>query len=112
MTSALTALFIILALGLFVMLWRMGIQRGVRQVVAAFREHKALDPKRALTPDELGLMPKGGWVNRNFGFRDYRPHGMRMLIEEKVVLTTDGQRLYMLESALRDSKVRRFAKLD
>jgi hypothetical protein len=112
MASALAGVFIVLGLALLVTLWRMGIRRGVRQVVKAFRDHKAVGPKRALTPDELGLMPTGGWIGRNFGIRDYRPQGMRLLIEEKIVLTTDGKKLYMLESALRDSKVRRFAKLD
>jgi hypothetical protein len=112
MASALAGIFIVVALGLFVLLWRIGIRRGVRQVVKAFRDHKALDPKRARTPDELGLMPKGGWVNRTFGFRDYRPQGMRLLIEEKVVLTSDGQKLYLSESVFKDSKVRHFAKLD
>lgn len=112
MATAIGAIIIVLALAAFVALQRLGIQRGVRQVVKAFRDHKALDPKRARTPDELGLMPTGGWVGHNFGLRDYRPQGMRLLIEDKVVLTSDGKKLYLSESALKGSKLSRIVKAD
>jgi hypothetical protein len=112
MTTALAVSFIVVALALWVWLGRAGTQRGVRQVVATFREHKALDAKHALTPSKLGLLPTGSPASRMVRRPDYRPQGMRLLIEDRVVLTSDGQKLYLSEDALRDSRVKRFAKLD
>jgi hypothetical protein len=112
MATALAIVIIVLALAVYVLLGQRGTQKGVRQVVQAFRDHKAFDPKRALPPEKLGIMPTGGWVSRNFGLRDYRPQGMQMLIREKIVLTSDGTKLYLDRDALDASRLKHFAHLD
>ena len=112
MATALAIAIIVLGLALYFVLGQRGTQKGVRQVVQAFRDHKAFDAKRALTPDQLGVMPTGGWVSRNFGLRDYRPQGMRLLIRERIVLTSDGTKLYLDRDALDASRLKHFAHLD
>ena len=113
MTTAIVIILIILAAALFFYLMRAGLQKGLRQVVEAFREHRALDAKRARTPEELGLMPTHtSFIGGLFRLRDYRPQAMRLLGEEKIVFRTpDGKRFWLDEGALAASRLKTSAKL-
>lgn len=86
-------------------------KRAVRQVIAAFRERGATDPKHALTLAELGLGPRD-FVTRMTKARDYRPYAVQMLRQSGIVFETEGGKVYLSESELSRSPVKRSTGLE
>jgi hypothetical protein len=98
-----TVLFVLLIillviLGFFV-LPRMRISRAVRQVVAIFERHNALDVRSAKTIDELGLRPPT-FLEGLLRMRDFKPYALQILMNAEVVRQTDGGRLYLAQDKL------------
>ena len=91
-----------------VYLSRFLIKKAMRDVVAVFRRRGALDPKTALTGEDLGLV-KAKLMDRMFKVRDYKPEALRLLAQAEVVKVTEDGRLYLSEAQLSDSPMKRFA---
>ena len=102
---------IVLGLALVYLLWRFLMARGIRKVVAIFRAAKATDAKGARTLAELGLEGRSGALSY-FGPRDYKQTAMRLMGQDRVILMTEGERFYLSEAALANSRIRNFARLD
>jgi hypothetical protein len=100
-------LIVLLLLGA-VYLSRFLIKKAMRDVVSVFRRRGALNPKGALTAEDLGLV-KGRFTDRMFRVRDYKPDALRLLAQANVVKITEDGRLYLSEAELADSTVKRFA---
>lgn len=86
------------------------MQRAVRTVVSAFRERGALDAKRAMTLEALGLV-QAPIFRRMFRPRDYRQQAMRMLGREGIIEMIEGERLYLSQDALAQSRLKNFANI-
>jgi hypothetical protein len=109
--NAVAIAIIVLLVGGAIYLWRFLLQKGVRRVVAQFREKGATDVKKAKTLTELGLV-RPGMLGRAFRPRDYRYQALRMLADERVIMKTDQERFFLSEDGLRVSRLKRFAKID
>lgn len=79
-------------------------RRAVRQVVNAFRNQNATDSQTAKTLAELRLQQKG-MLQRQMTTRDYKPTALNLLVEAKVVLTTEDGKYYLSEAALASSRL-------
>jgi hypothetical protein len=86
------------------------LKNALRQVVSAFRNHAALNPKSATTLEELGLAPRVG-LNFRFGLRDFRPQALSVLAQAGVVRTTDEGLFWMSETELEHSPVKTYARI-
>jgi hypothetical protein len=110
MKSPVAFAILLVIIGLAFFFWRFLLARGMRTVVAIFRAHKAVDSERAAPLAQLGLVGRKGSLGTNmFGPRDYKQTGMRMMGQEGVIKTTDGEKFYLDENALATSRIKRFA---
>ncbi len=106
------AIFIILLMGVLAFyLWRLMFVRGMRRVVAVFRECKALDPERAKTLEELGLQ-RPPYLRRMFRPRDYKQSASEMLYRQGIIKATQDGRFYLSESELSKSNTNRVISQD
>ena len=90
-------------MGLYVIpRWR--LKRAMRQVIAIFRRHGALDKKTAKTIDEMELKPRG-MMEGVFRGRDFKPYAIDALVKAGIIQGTDDGRLYLSEDTLMSSGV-------
>jgi hypothetical protein len=112
MKSAITLLIILLLIVAAFFFLRFLVARGMRKVVAIFREHKAVNPKGAATLPELGLVARRGMMGTSmFRPRDYKQTGMRIMAQEGVIKMTADERFYIDEKALAASRTKKFAHI-
>jgi hypothetical protein len=112
MPTAIAILVIVLMAAGAYYLWRFMLARALRAVVSAFRQHKATDAKRAVTLEALGLQQRKGLFGPFFKARDHRQTAMRVMAQEGIIRMAEGERFYLSEDALAQSRVKRFAHLD
>jgi hypothetical protein len=108
MTNAIViAIIVLMGVGAFY-LWRFLLRRGVRRVLAVFRELKALDAKRAKTLNELGLEQQP-YLRRMFRPRDYNKTAADLLYRQGIIkVVPDTGRFYLDERALKQSRLASF----
>jgi hypothetical protein len=110
MKSAITLLIIVLLIAMAFFFFRFLVARGMRKVVATFRDYKAVSPKGAATLQELGLVERKGMMGTNmFRLRDYKQTGMRIMAQEGVIKMTADERFYIDEKTLAASRTKKFA---
>lgn len=107
LTDAIAIVVIILMIVAAYYLYRALFFRGLRRVVATFREHKALDAKRAETLAELGLQPPP-YIRRMFRPRDYRQSAADLLHREGIIKVVEGGRVYLSETDLGQSRLSKY----
>jgi hypothetical protein len=86
------------------------VKKAMRDVVSRFREQGATSPKKAATAEELGLAQRD-FLGRMFRARDYKPQAMSLLGQKNIIRATEEGRLYLSEEELRNSPLKKFAKL-
>ncbi len=86
---------------LFVPGWM--IRRDMPKVINIFRKKNAVGIRNAKTPEELGLAPKP-MLQRVMSRRDYKPKALEFLIQAKVVLMTEDNKLYITEETVANAK--------
>jgi len=104
----LVILVIVAGLGLAYYASRFMMKRAMRRVVALFRAAGAVNPKGAVTAEQLGLV-KPGMFGRMFRVRDYGPDALNLLGQANVIKVTADGRLYLSEEELERSAVKTFA---
>lgn len=80
------------------------MRRAVRQVVEIFREHNAMHPSTAKTPEQLGFEQQRSVMSTLFRGRDYKGYALSMLIKAQVVQQLEDGRLYLQEDRLSQTK--------
>lgn len=78
-------------------------RRAIRQVVNTFRKQNATSPQTAQTLADLRLQQKG-LLQKQMTTRDYKPTALHLLMEIKVILTTEEDKYYLSETALANSR--------
>ena len=86
------------------------VGKAIRQIVALFRERKATNPANATTMEELGVI-RGSPLDRMFKMRDYRPNALRVLQQADIIRVTETGKVYLSEEALKNSRVKDFARV-
>lgn len=109
MTNAIVVIVLILLVVLAFYLWRYMLIRGVRTVVALFRNANALTSKDAVTLESLGLEPLP-LMRRLFRPRDYKRPALQLLGQQGVIKMVEGAKFYLDESALKDSNITRLLR--
>ena len=94
------ALLFIVMIAAFLFIPRFMVRRAMRQVIARFREHRALDPQSAKTQGELGLNPLS-FVQRMASPRDYKPTAMKILMSAGIIASTPDGKMYLLEDKVK-----------
>jgi hypothetical protein len=87
---------------------RILMKKALRDMVSLFRKLGAVNAKSAATLETLGLVP-GHVFDRMFRLRDYRPHALRLFLQGDVIRTTEDGRLYLSETELERSTLKKFA---
>jgi len=100
-------LLILLMLAAFVLLAAFVVQgllirRAAFQVIRILRDNQSLCSQGYKTIDELGLRTKS-FMERmfHFGLRDYKPYALQALIQAKIVRSTSGGKVCLLENKTR-----------
>ena len=88
-----------------------GDRAHAEDVVARFRAKGALSPEKATSLYELGLEP-ADFMHRIGRTRDYKPQAMRLLSQKNVIRATEDGRVYLSEDELRESPLKKFARID
>jgi hypothetical protein len=83
----------------------------MRNVILRFRRKGAISPAKATTLYELGLEQRD-FLHRMGRTRDYKPQALRLLSQKNVVRATEDGRVYLSEDELRDSPLKKFAKVE
>lgn len=107
-------LLIVIAVGAFVLVVYIQsflVKKAMRNVVARFRAKGATSPKTATSLYELGLEPPD-FMHRTGRVRDYKPHALRLLVQQNVIRGTEDGRVYLSEDELRESTLKKFARID
>ena len=84
------------------------LKRAVRQAIKIFRHHSAFDEASAKTDAEMGLAPRP-FMKRLMSLRDYKPYAVTVMLRAGVVMQTEEGKLYLSESKLMESTLRKFA---
>jgi hypothetical protein len=109
-TAVALVIIILLLVGTFFM-YRAFMQKALRKVVSIYREQGATDPKRAKSLEALGLQRPGA-VGRMFRPRDYKQSAMRLLAQEGAIRMTEGEKFYLSEDGLANSRLKQFASIE
>ena len=112
MRSTIAIVIIVLMIVVAVYTSRLLAARAMRSVVAVFRQHGAVNAKKATTLRELGLVPRRSMFGGFFRTRDYRQTAMRILEQNGIIKPAEGQRYYLSEEALNNSRVKTFANIE
>lgn len=107
MTNTIAIVVIILMIVMAYYLYRALFFRGLRRVVAIFREHNALDAKTAETLAELGLQ-QPPYIRRMFKPRDYKQSAAELLHREGIIKVAEGGRFYLSETDLGQSRLKKY----
>jgi len=93
-------LLVVFILGVYVLpQWR--FKRSVKQVIAMFRKHNAIDRiENAKTMDELGFHFQRTFIEQMLRGRDYRGYALSALLKTQIVLETEDGKLYLVEEKL------------
>jgi hypothetical protein len=74
-------------------------QRAMFKVIEIFCRNNALRAQNAKTIEELDLTPPD-FFQRITQMRDYKPHALKILIQQGIVKTTLDGKLYLMEEKL------------
>ncbi len=79
--------------------------RNIPKVIRIFRKFNAVNPKTALTIEELGLKPKP-MLERMFRRRDHKPRALQFMLRVALVEVTEDGKLYLDEEKLAQTRWR------
>ncbi|MEE8420519.1 MAG: hypothetical protein V3R92_03565 [Dehalococcoidales bacterium] len=77
--------------------------RNIPKVIRIFRNFNAINPKTALTVEELGLKPKP-MLERMFRRRDNKPRALQYMLRVAMVEVTEDGKLYLNEEKLTQTR--------
>jgi hypothetical protein len=107
-------LLIVLVVGAFALvayIQSLLVRKAMRNVISRFRTKGATSPKKATTLYELGLEQRD-FLHRMGRTRDYKPQALRLLSQKNVVRATEDGKVYLSEDELRNSPLKKFAKVE
>jgi len=110
-TFLLLIVIVVAAFALVVYIQSFLVRKAMRNVVARFRVKGAISPEKATSLYELGLEP-ADFMHRIGRTRDYKPQAMRLLTQKNVIRGTEDGRVYLSEDELRESPLKKFARID
>lgn len=84
-----------------------GVRRAMRALVKLFREDEITSPLRAKTCSELNINLQSR-ARKAFAARDYRPDALKVLVQAKIVLIVEGDKVYLSEQNLKESSLRKY----
>lgn len=79
--------------------------RNIPKVIRVFRKFNAINPKTALTIEELGLKPKP-MLERMFRRRDHKPRALQFMLRVALIEVTEDGKLYLDEEKLAQTRWR------
>jgi hypothetical protein len=94
-------LVLLLFLAIALAISRILLKRALKRVVMMFRDHNALNPASALTPEELGFKSRG-FMQMGM-LRDYKPMALQILMRGDIVHETGDGRLFLSEDRLSEA---------
>ncbi len=77
--------------------------RNIPKVIRIFRKFNAINPKTALTVEELGLKPKP-MLERMFRRRDHKPRALQFMLRTAMVEVTEDGKLYLDEEKISQTR--------
>ncbi len=96
--TAIAILVVLFLVALFVIPQLM-VARAIPQVINTFRKQNAVGIENARTLEELGFKPRV-LFDRMTSTRDYKPRALQLLIQTKVVQTTEDGKVYLSKENL------------
>ena len=91
--TAMAILVVLFLLALFVIPQLM-TARAIPQVIKIFRKQNAVGIENAKALEELGFKPRA-LFDRMTKTRDYKPRALQLLIQAKVIQTTEDGKVYL-----------------
>lgn len=104
------AIIILVGLAAIFFIPQLLVRRAIGKVIIIFRKQNVTSPQTAKTLEELRLAPKD-YIMRMMSLRDYKPQALDLLINHKIIITTENDRLYLSEQALAESPLGKKLKL-
>lgn len=105
-TVLFVVLVVVIGLAAIFFIPQLLIRRALGQVIRNFRRQNATNPHAAKTQEELKLAPKS-YLMRMMSTRDYKPQAMDLLINAKIIMTTEDGKYYLSEQSLAESPIGR-----